>query len=328
MDMALEVRGLRKAYPGFLLDDISLEVPAGSVMGLVGPNGAGKTTLIKLILDLVRRDSGTIRLLGLDPVGHGTVRRRIGVVHEMPRYPHHLTLAEIGSTIAPFYPTWDERAFRRHLQAFDLSPRQRFGRLSRGMKTRFVLAAALSHHAELLLLDEPTSGLDPVFRRRLLDVLRGELQDEKTTLLFSTHITGDLDHLADYVSVLIAGRVILSERMDEVSASWGVVRGTPESLPRLRGVLRGIRETAVGFDAVTNDAPRVRKAGGDAVVVERASVEDILVHLAREEKMSGEMVNADRRTSTMERRNTEGTHRDDAGLESDVVSSRRTGGAL
>ena len=226
MEPILRVRGLGKNYGGFALADVSFEVPPGFVMGLVGPNGAGKTTTLKSILGLIRRDAGEIRVAGLDPQLDGAaVRARIGFVHDEPRFPRYWTLREAAHVIGRFYERWEAARFARLADAFGLSLRKRFGALSRGTRMKFALALALSHHAELIVLDEPTSGLDPVFRRELLDELQELLQDERTSILFSTHITADLDRIADYVTLLQDGRVVFSEAKDDILDRWGLVKG-------------------------------------------------------------------------------------------------------
>ena len=279
MDAALSVHGLTKRYPGFALEGVSFEVPRGCVMGLVGPNGAGKTTTLRAILGLARRDGGEIRVAGIDPAVDGaTARARIGFVHDEPRFPRHLSLAASARIVARFYPTWDEAAFRRLASAFGLRLGARFGTLSRGTRTKFALALALCHGAEVVVMDEPTSGLDPVFRRELLDVLLDLLQDARSAILFSTHITADLDRIADYVTLLQDGRVVVSAAKDELLERWGVVRGGLELLERMPdGLLLGVRRDPHGFEAVTADAERARHVLGGAALVERPRLDDIVL---------------------------------------------------
>ncbi len=280
MENVLEVRGLRKRYDDFALADVSFSLPRGFVMGLIGPNGAGKTTTLKTILGLLRRDSGEIRAFGLDPAAHGAaVRSRIGFVHDEPCFYRHLTLARNAALVARFYRSWDRDAFRRLADAFDLPLEKRFGTLSRGTKTKFALALALSHRAELVLMDEPTSGLDPVFRRELLDTLTDLLQDERASILFSTHITSDLERIADYITLIQRGRIVFSAAKDEILEKWALVKGGPDLLERLpRGTFRGMRRGAHGFEALTDDAAEARKRFGDSVVIDRASLDDVVLY--------------------------------------------------
>ncbi|MGD8328735.1 MAG: ABC transporter ATP-binding protein [Acidobacteriota bacterium] len=279
MQPALEVVALSKRFEGFALDEVSFTVPRGYVMGLIGPNGAGKTTTLKTILGLLRRDSGEIRVLGLDPAADGAAARaRVGFVHDEPRFYRHLTLLQNAALVARFYPTWEDATFRRLLDAFELPARKRFGTLSRGMRTKFALALALAHRAELIVMDEPTTGLDPVFRRELLDLLLDLLQDERVAILFSTHITADLDRIADYVTLLQDGRVQFSTAKDDILDSWGLVKGSLDDLERLPpDLLRGVRRRAHGFEAITEDAGAVRACTGREILVERPTLEDIVL---------------------------------------------------
>jgi len=285
MDNALDINGVSKHYEGFSLEDVSLELPRGYIMGLIGPNGAGKTTLVKLILNLVRRDGGSIRVLGLDNLACETeVKSALGFVPDEPRFHEDVTLAALKAVTAPFYPHWNEDRFGALAAEFELQLDKKFKTLSHGTKTRFALALALSHGAELVLLDEPTSGLDPVFRRKLLDILADVLQDERVSILFSTHITSDLERVADFVTFLQAGRVVFSSPKDEVLETWGVVKGDPQALDdEARGFFEGIRVREHGFEALTSQLPEARSRFGERAVVESASLDDIMVLMGKEE---------------------------------------------
>ena len=280
MESVLEVRDLCKRYEGFTLAGVSFFVPRGYIMGLIGPNGAGKTTTLKLILGLLHRDGGAIHVFGLDPARHGArIKRRIGFVHDEPSFYGHLTLAQNAALVARFYPTWDPDVFSRHTEAFELPLQKRFRALSRGTKTKFALALALSHRAELVLMDEPTSGLDPVFRRDLLDTLTGLLQDERTSILFSTHITSDLERIADYITLIQNGRLVFSAAKDDILEKWALVKGGPELLDRLpSGFFRGVRRGTHAFEALTDDAAETRRRLGDAVVIDKASLDDVVLY--------------------------------------------------
>jgi ABC-2 type transport system ATP-binding protein len=285
MDCALELENVRKTYKGFALDGVSFRLPSGTIMGLVGPNGAGKTTVIKLILNLVRRQAGSIRVFGLDNLAReAEVKSRIGFVHETPRFVEDAPLKDLKAAVAPFYPGWDEKLCRSFLAEFGLDPALKFKKLSHGMKMKFQIALALSHRADLLLMDEPTAGLDPVFRRELLDRLSGILQDEGKAVLFSTHITTDLERTADWITLINRGRVVLSAAKDDIRETWGVVKGPNELLAGVPPpLLRGLRRTSLGFEGLTDDIPTARRTLGTGVVIDRASVEDILVFLSGEE---------------------------------------------
>jgi len=280
VENVLEIRELGKRYDGFALTGVSFEVPRGYVMGLIGPNGAGKTTTLKTILGLLRRESGEIRVFGMDPATHGAeIRSRIGFVHDEPAFYRHLSVETNAALVARFYPTWEKDTFRRLAAAFELPLKKKFDALSRGTKTKFALALALSHRAELVLMDEPTSGLDPGFRRDLLDILADRLQDEKTSILFSTHITSDLERIADYITLIQAGRVVFSESKDDILENWALVKGAPDLLDRLpEGTFRGVRRGEHAFEALTDDIHEARRRFGGQVVIDRASLDDVIFH--------------------------------------------------
>jgi len=286
MDNALEIEGVCKSYKDFALNEVAFRLPRGYIMGLIGPNGAGKTTLIKLILNLIRRDGGSIRVFGLDNLTHeAEIKSRIGFVPDEPRLHEDVTLENLKSATAPLYPHWDEGRFRTLASEFGLPLRKKFKALSHGTRTRFMLAQALCHGAELVLLDEPTTGLDPVFRRKLLDMLAGVLQDERVSILYSTHITSDLERAADFVTFLRNGRVVFSSPKDEVIGSWGVVKGGRELLnAETRAFFEGVRVREHGFEGLTSRVHEARHLFGDRAVINPASLDDIMVLMGREER--------------------------------------------
>ena len=280
----LAFRNVSKHYPGFALDNVSFSLPRGYIGGLIGPNGAGKTTIVKLLLNLVHRDSGEIGVAGMDPARQEVaVKQRLGFVHEVPSYYDHLSLDAIGAIVGRFYPAWDAARYASLLRAFDLPARQRFGFLSRGMRTKGALALALAHRAELLVLDEPTAGLDPVFRRSLIEQLAEYVSDGRASVLLSTHITSDLERIADFITFVRAGRLVLSATRDELARRWAIVRGGPELLHgETKTLLAGYESGPHGVAALTPDAPAVRRAlARQAVVVEPATLEDIMYYAGR-----------------------------------------------
>jgi len=285
MDTALEIRGVGKAYPGFALRNVDLTLPAGYVMGLIGPNGAGKTTLIKLVMNLVRRDAGEIEIFGLDNLSHeAATKARIGFVYDEPCFPHDVSAGELGRAIGPFYPGWSDDRYRQLLDEFGVPRRKRFKTLSRGTQMKLALALALAHDADLLLMDEPTAGLDLAFRRELLDHLSNILQDERKTVLLSTHITSDLERFADFITLIDDGEIVLSLPTGDLRDGWGVVRGDTGMLQRLEAsTVRGFRNARYGVEALVSDASSARARGGPGVVVDRPSLDDILVLMTRGE---------------------------------------------
>ena len=279
----LEVAHLAKNYGATrAVRDVSFTLPAGFIMGLVGPNGAGKTTTIKAVLGLARRDSGTVNVLGESVVGDTrSFQSDVGVVMDAPFFLDEWTLAEIEKAVAPFYPDWDADAYAARLASFGLVAGARVRELSRGMKMKLQLAVALSHNAKLLVLDEPTSGLDPVVRDEMCELLLDFVTDESKGVLFSTHITTDLEKTADLITLVQAGTTVFTGAKDELLGRWSRIAGGLGDLdPDQRAQVIGYREHPTGFDGliettVTRDLP-------DSVIVEPASLDEIVVGLNRE----------------------------------------------
>jgi ABC-2 type transport system ATP-binding protein len=284
VEPVLDVRNVTKAYEGFTLRDVSFNLPQGYIMGLIGHNGAGKTTLLSLILNLVRLDAGEIRVFQLDHRHNEVeVRSRIGFVHEVPTFFNSLSVERAAAVVAPFYPTWDAAGFRELIGGFGLAPGKKLGRLSQGMRTRFALAVALSHRAELLLLDEPSSGLDPAFRRDLLERLSGIIEGGRTSVLFSTHITSDLDRIADFVTFLRQGQLMFSATREDVLERWFLVKGGSELLSsENRSLFAGVVSGEYGFTGLTENLPELRaRVAADVMVVEPATLEDVVFYTGR-----------------------------------------------
>lgn len=275
---AIEIRKISKAYPHFTIDEVSLDVKQGYITGLIGPNGAGKSTLIKLMLGMIYPDSGTVKVLGRDmPQQEVDIKQRVGIVSDEGGYYDHLTIHDTKKLIAPFYEKWNDAKFNRYLEHFELSPRKKINALSKGMKIKFSLAIALSHEAELLIMDEPTSGLDPVFRRELLDLLADMMLEEKNSIIFSTHITTDLDRIADYIAFINRGKLVFNEAKDDVLNRYAIVKGGQELLDAdIRKEFVGIRETSVGFEGLVDNKFTAKQLFGSFVVMEKPSLEDIM----------------------------------------------------
>jgi ABC-2 type transport system ATP-binding protein len=278
-DFALELHGVGKRYRGFRLDDVSFTLPRGYIGGLIGPNGSGKTTIIKLIMNLVRRDAGEIRVFGLDNRRDGVaVRSRIGFVYDVPGFWDDQPLALHRRALGAFYPRWSDATFDRLAGEFGLPLDKKFKTLSAGMKTKFALAMALAHEADLLIMDEPTAGLDPVFRRELLQRLSAILQDEGKSILFSTHITSDLERVADFITFVRNGRIAFSMPRHELFDAWAIVRGDLAALGRLDpATVKGMRQRSTGAEALVSDAAAARRALGASAVIERPRLDDVMV---------------------------------------------------
>lgn len=215
MSNALEVKGLTKFFPGFALKDVSITLPTGCIMGFIGENGAGKSTALRLILGLLRPDTGSIQVLGkTDFANDRALKEHIGVVMDECGFPENLTLSDINAILRRCYRTWDERRFRSFATRFQLPERKSIKTFSRGMKMKLSIAAALSHDSRLLILDEATSGLDPIVRDEILDVFLDFIQDETHSILISSHILSDLEKICDYITFIHQGKILLSSAKD------------------------------------------------------------------------------------------------------------------
>ena len=280
MTEILTVRKLCKHYPAFELHDVSFSIRAGSIMGLVGRNGAGKTTTIKSLLRLVRPDGGSVEFLGQPVDEHAAaLRREAGYVSGDLCYYPRKRLSQLTAVTRSFYPAWDDARYEALLRRFSLDSSKRVCELSAGMKVKYQLACALSHGARLLILDEPTSGLDPVSRDDLLELLRSLCERDGVSVLFSTHITSDLDACADDVTYLQNGTVAQSVSLAGFTAPWKKLTGSEAALtPALRSALRGLRVHRGEFEALyPSDLPC--PAGCRE---ELADLQTVMVYLERE----------------------------------------------
>ena len=226
MENILEIKNLNKSYGDFALKDVSFSLPKGYIMGFVGENSSGKTTTIRSILNMAKIDSGEIRVFGLDSVTDTiAIKERLGVVFDSLYLAEHLNVKQIERQIKPFYKDWQTEEFFRRIEEFDLPTDKKVGDFSKGMKMKLMIAVALSHKAELIILDEPTSGLDPVARDELLDILAEYIEDENRGVLFSTHITADVERIADYVTILHSGKVWFTGELNTLSEGYAVLKG-------------------------------------------------------------------------------------------------------
>ena len=275
---ALEIRNLTKSYPGFRLEKLDLTLPSGCILGLVGENGAGKSTTIKLILDMIRRDEGSITLLGRDNREDAVLRQEIGVVLDEVGLPACLNPAQIGKLMADIYSNWDPALYSRCLRQLDLPAGKAFGTFSRGMKMKLGIAVALAHHPRLLLLDEPTSGLDPVVRDEVVELFSEFTRDESHAVLISSHIVSDLEKLCDYIAFLHKGRLMLCEEKAVLLEEYGLIQCSAKALEELDpAAIRGKKISPYGVQAL------VRRDGvPDGMPVSPVSLEELFIFMAKE----------------------------------------------
>ena len=277
----LEIRNLSKSFGGFALRNISFALPKGYIMGLIGPNGSGKTTTIQLILNMLRRDSGTIQVLRRDILAQEqAIKASLGVVFDSSCFSDDWQAAQVEQAISPFYANWNRDTFAQLLRKFHIDPARRGRELSRGMQMKLMLACAFSYDAKLLILDEPTSGLDPVSRDELLSILAAYIEDGEHSVLFSTHITEDLERAADYITYLRYGELVFSGSKEEFVDGFRMAKGGREELtPELRARAAGIRTFPTGFEALirAQDA-----AAFSHLEIEPASIDEIVVFTSKE----------------------------------------------
>ena len=278
-ETVLKVRGLCKQYPAFTLCNVAFSLEAGRIMGFIGRNGAGKTTTLKSILGLVHPDAGEIRYFG-QPFAENeqSIKGQIGYAAGGVSYYQRRRVREIAAMTASFYPQWDNVAYRRYLERFSLDENKQLRELSDGMKVKFHLALALSHHARLLLLDEPTSGLDPVSREELLEIFL-RLAEEGVAILFSTHITSDLEKCADDITYIQKGKILASKPIGEFRQDYRLVRQQGELTEEQKKAVLGRSREKAGDTLLIRREEAVRFAG---LTVTEPTLEEIMVHLEKE----------------------------------------------
>ena len=276
---AIEIRGLTKKYPGFTLDNVSFTVPGGCIVGLVGENGAGKSTTIRLLLDLIQPDSGSVELLGAAPGKAAPAwKNDVGVVLDDPGLPAYLNARQIGRVFRDAFTGWDEKAWEDLLRRFAIPADKKYSELSNGTKMKLALAAALSHNAKLLVLDEATNGLDPVVRDEVVDILMEFTRDEEHSILISSHIVSDLEKLCDYIAFLHKGKLIVFEEKDVLAEEYGIFRGTAEEFAAL-GAADVLRKTETPY-GVTAAVKRSSVSGG--AELSPVGIEELFVMMAKE----------------------------------------------
>ncbi len=279
MSNVLEISNLNKCYGDFSLKNVNFMLPEGYIMGFIGPNGAGKTTTIKLILNMIKRQSGDIKVFGLDNLIHDdSIKEQVGVVFDQPYFVDEWNLNEVEKAVKLFYKKWSSNKFAGYLKEFNLDRKKKVKDLSRGMKMKLMITVALSHDARFLILDEPTSGLDPVARDELMDILSEFVISETRSVLFSTHITSDLEKVADYITLINNGEIVFSGTKDLLLESYCIVKGGKYDInPEQKKMIMGLREHRAGFEGLIG----TDKSGkmGNKVLIEKCTMDDIIVFM-------------------------------------------------
>lgn len=281
--LALDIKNLNKKYEHFQLKDVSFQLEQGYIMGFIGANGAGKTTTIKSILNLSRMDGGEINILGKNMVEHEVeLKQEIGYAFGDINFYTRSKIKTLTNVIKPFYRNWDDGTYYKYLKKFNLIEDKKIAELSTGMKVKYSLTLALSHGAKLLILDEPTSGLDPAARDNLLDIFQELVQDGEISILFSTHITSDLEKCADYITYIHNGQIINSAEKEEFVDAYRLLNGKKEQLDLFKDRLIAYKINSFGFTGLIH-----AKDFDPSVDIKSAvpNLEEIMIYFSRKENM-------------------------------------------
>ena len=285
MENILEINNLSKKYDNFELKNVNIKLPKGMIMGFIGENGAGKTTTIKSILNIVNRDSGEIKIFGLDNIENEVkIKEDIGVVLDDSFLSEYLNPTDINKIMKNIYKNWDEKLYFKYIEDFKLPKDKISKEYSSGMKMKLKIAVALSHHPKLLILDEPTSGLDPVARSEILDIFQDFIQDENKGIFVSSHITSDLEHIADYITFINEGEIIFTKTRDELLENYGIVKCTEEDFKKIdkKDYIK-YKKNRYEYDVLIENKYEFKK-NYDISVIDKPSLEDIMLIYIKGEK--------------------------------------------
>ncbi|HEX3039835.1 MAG TPA: ABC transporter ATP-binding protein [Caproiciproducens sp.] len=278
MQNILEIQSLNKQYPSFALKDVSFNVPSGSIMGFIGENGAGKTTTIKLILNEIARDSGTVKIFGMDNIrDERKIKEQIGVVFDESYFYGEFRAGDIGSILKRVFSGWDDGLYKRYLQEFKLPSDKAIKEFSKGMKMKLGIASALAHRPRLLILDEATSGLDPIVRSDILDIFLDFIQDETHSVLFSSHITSDIEKVADYVTFIHEGQIIFERSKDDLLGNSGILKCSSADFGKVEksGLVRW-RKAEMGYEALVPDKQQAKRMY-PGLLIDNATIDEIML---------------------------------------------------
>ncbi|MBN2414182.1 ABC transporter ATP-binding protein [candidate division KSB1 bacterium] len=286
----LKAENLVKKYREFTLDHVSLNIPKGYIIGLIGPNGAGKSTTIKILMNIVKPNSGDVKIFGLDYKKHEKeIKNRIGYVGEVQYFYENKSVTWTGKFVSQYYKKWDENRFTALLNDFQISRTKKVRELSKGMRVKLAMAIALSHDAELIILDEPTSGLDPVVRREVLDILMDVTRDENKSVIISSHITEDITRIADYITFMINGKIHLTIEKDDLLSNWKKIHFKKGALNQeISQTLSNVKEGMFGSSGITDNYLKIKDKLSAAIEkedikVENVGLDDILISFVKGE---------------------------------------------
>lgn len=280
---AIEIKNLRKNLGNFSLKIDDLKIPEGFVTGFIGPNGSGKTTTIKLIMNMINKDEGFIKMWGKDyKINNLNIKDKIGYVGEFSGYLHEAKIGRIKKSLSVFYKNWDEKLYEKYMKQFNLNEDKAYKDLSKGQQKKFEIVMAMSHHPKLIIMDEPTANLDPLVRNELLNILQERIEEDNATVFFSTHITSDLDKIGDYVVFIYKGEIFLADTKDNILENHIIVKGKKELLNNeSRNIFISINENAFGFEGLVNNRKKAYEMFGEEVLYDKPNLEDILTYYTR-----------------------------------------------
>lgn len=286
MNKAIEIKDLTKEYDNsFKLGSIDLVIPSGEIVGLIGENGAGKTTLIKSILNIIKKDSGTIKIFDKDTSEHETlIKEEIGVVLDDMFFPEILSVKDINSIMKDTYKNWDTSLFFNYMEEFKIDTNKKINKLSKGMRKKLEIATSLAHHPKLLILDEPTSGLDPVVRNEVLDIFLKFLSDDEHTILLSTHITSDLEHIADKIVFIDQGKIILDEARDDIMDNYGILKCSIDEFSKIsKEDIITYKKNKYDYNVLIKDKDKMKKKYKN-FIIDKITIEDLMILMIKGDK--------------------------------------------
>ena len=285
MENILEIKNLSKKYDGFELKNVNIELPKGMIMGFIGENGAGKTTTIKALLNIINRDSGEIKIFGLEnKENERKIKEDIGVVLDDSFLSEYLNPSDINKIMKNIYKNWDEKLYFKYIENFKLPKEKMSKEYSSGMKMKLKIAVALAHHPKLLILDEPTSGLDPIARNEILDIFQEFIQDEEHGIFVSSHITSDLEHIADYITFINDGEIIFTKTRDDLLENYGIVKCSEEQFKKIdkKDYIK-YKKNRYEYDVLIENKYEFKKKY-DISVIDKPTIEDIMLIYIKGEK--------------------------------------------
>jgi len=285
MKNAIEVKNLTKEYKDFKLDNINLEIKKGCIVGLIGENGAGKTTLIKSLLNIIKISKGNIKIFDKDYIkNEQAIKEDIGVVLDNMFFPEILSPGDINLIMKDIFKKWDEEVFNKYLKDFDLSKNKKIKEMSKGMRKKLEIATALSHHPKLLILDEPTSGLDPVVRSEVLDIFLNFIQNEENTILLSTHITSDLENIADHIVFIDNGRKVLDKSRDDIIDNYGILKCDIKYFDKIdKNDIVKYKKNKYDCQILVDNINEIRNKYKDCII-DKITLDDLMVLMVKGEK--------------------------------------------